>query len=175
MSDNSTKVTFEVDADAWDTAKDKAEWGEMSERLRKTVEEKAYGTEVTERKRLKEKLENLRQEKREYDTEIDGLRADRDEVSRKISRIEDRLDTLMQKDGEYEGFLQSIEEDLHEGVRFDPQNGKIERASELGECDPADVIETLKERNPDVPDQAFELPSAGESPNWKDGHSKAKQ
>jgi len=166
MSDEK-QVNFEVDADAYDQAKRKLEWGGISRVLRERVHEVAYGTETTERKRLKEKLEQLRKEKREVENEIDDLRHDRDEKEREISRVEDRLDTLIDQEGEYDGFLQSLESDLHEGKRFFEGHGKIESAADLGDCTTEEVILDLKERNPDIPDRAFREPKQSEPGKWK--------
>jgi len=168
MSESRSQVNFTVDAEAHERAKRRSEYGELSERLRQTINELAYGTEVTERKRLKEKLEDLRGDKRDVDKEIEDLRHQRDELEREISRVEDRLDALMDTEGEYEGFLQAIESDLHEGMRFDPGHGKIERAAELGDCDEQDVIDALRERNPEVPNIAFKTATQGVPPNWKE-------
>jgi len=170
MSDDKTmkQVGFEVEVDAWETAKRKSEWGEMSQELRKTVHEKAYGTEVTERKRLQDKRDSKRSEVQTIDAEINRLENKRGEIQRDIQRIDSRLDVLMEQDGEYDGFLQALESDLKDGQRFDAGHGKIERAADLGDCEPSDVIDALKERNPAVPDVAFRLPKAHEPPNWKE-------
>lgn len=169
MSDekNMTRVGFEAPAETVERVKRKTEWGGMSEKLRERLHEIAYGTEVTERKRLRENLEDLRKDKREVEQEIENLRHQRDEFEREIKNIEERLDVLMDNDGEYDGFLQALESDLRDGKRVDPGHGKVERAAELGECAPTDVIEALQERNPDIPDAAFQLPKQGESANWK--------
>lgn len=167
MTDGKQQVNFTVDAEAYDRAKNRTKHGEISSKLRQTIEETAYGAEITERKRLKEKLADLQAEKRDINNQIDQLRADRNELDRKITRTEDRLEAIRDDEGEYEGFLQAIETDLHEGMRADPQHGKVERAAEKGNCEVADVICALKERNSDVPEVAFRLPDKGEDPNWK--------
>lgn len=165
--DNKKQVGFEVDAEAWEHAKEKAEWGEMTELLRRTVNEKAYGTEVTERKRLREKRDKTRGEIRDIENTIKDEQHKRDEKQRELERIDQRLETLEQQDGEYDGFIQALESDLHSGKRVFVNHGKVERAAELGECDPSDVVETLKERNPELPEGAFREPRAGEEPSWK--------
>lgn len=168
--ENKKQVNFNADVDAYEQAKKKTDYGELSEKLRQRVNEIAYGTEVTERKRLREKLNTLRKEKRDIDKKIEDLTHTRDERQREIENVEQRLDALMETDGEYEGFLQALESDLRDGKRVDPGHGKVERAAELGECDPVDVVEALKERNPEVPDMAFRLPKPHEPANWKNGN-----
>lgn len=163
-----TQVGFKANSDAHERAKRRLEHGELSRRLRETVEEIAYGTETTERRRLKEKLDDLRQDKRDVENEIENKRHERDELDREIARVEDRLDTMIQQDGEYDGFLQSMESDLRDGMRFDIGHGKVEDAAETGDCSREQVIQDLKERNPDVPDRAFREPKPGEAPLWNE-------
>lgn len=163
-----TRVGFEAPAETVQRVKRKTEWGGMSEKLRERLDEIAYGTEVTERKRLREKLNDLREEKRDVEHDIESLRHKRDELEREIENVEQRLDVLMDNDGEYEGILQGIEADLHDGKRVAPGHGKVERAAELGECDPQDVIEALKERNPELPDMAFRDAKPWEAADWEE-------
>lgn len=166
--DNTTQVGFEVNADAYEKAKSKLPWGGVSSELRTKVHELAYGTQTTERRRLKDKLEDLRKERREIDNDIDEKKHERDEKERGISRVEERLDTLMQQDGEYDGFLEAIESNLHQGYRVDPNHGQIEDAADLGDCTRDEVIKDLKERNPELPDKAFREPNHDEPANWKE-------
>ena len=167
MSDDKSQTVFTVEREAKERAKKKLNHGELSERLRQTIHEIAYGTEVTERNRLKEKRSDLREEIRDIEREIDDLKHDREKKEREVSRIDDRLDALADGEGEFEGYLQALENDLHEGMRLSVQHGKVERASELGECEASDVIEALKERNPNVPKEAFRDAKPHEDNRWK--------
>jgi len=72
MSDKE-QINFTVDADAKETVKKRLDHGVLTERLRTCVKEIAYGTDVTERERLKDKLTQLRNEKRDIEHEINGL------------------------------------------------------------------------------------------------------
>ena len=42
-----------------------------------------------------------------------------------------------------------------DGTRLDPEHAAVKRAAETGGVEPEGVVETLKERNPDVPTYAF--------------------
>jgi len=165
MSDKS-QINFTVDSDAKDAVKKRLAHGELTERLRTCVKEIAYGTDVTERERLKDKLSALREEKRDIEHKIDVLKHERDEKEREIERIEQRLDTLMDQDGEFDGYLQALEEDLHSGKRVFVNHGKVERAAEIGGCEPNEVVEALQERNPEIPEEAFREPHPHENPKW---------
>jgi len=72
----------------------------------------------------------------------------------------------MDKDGEYDGYLQALEEDLHDGKRVFVNHGKVEKAAEIGGCEPSEVIEAMQERNSSVPDEAFREPKVHEDPSW---------
>ena len=164
---NKTQVGFEVDKDTVETAKQKLEFGEMSQRLRETLEAIAHGTEVAEETRLTDRLQTLREERRSLRQQRDNVETDLDEVNRKIERVEQRLDSLREQDGQYDGVLAMLEEDLHSGVRILGGSDKIKRASELGDCSVDEVIEDLKERNPEVPEKAFRPAQAGEPADWQ--------
>ena len=164
---NKTQVGFEVDKDTVETAKQKLEFGEMSQRLRETLEAIAHGTEVAEETRLTDRLQTLREERRSLRQQRDNVENDLDEVNRKIERVEQRLDSLREQDGQYDGVLAMLEEDLHSGVRILGGSDKIKRAAELGDCSVDEVIEDLKERNPEVPEKAFRPAQAGEPADWQ--------
>ena len=164
---NKTQVGFEVDKDTVETAKQKLEFGEMSQRLRETLEAIAHGTEVAEETRLTDRLQTLREERRSLKQQRDNVENDLDEVNRKIERVEQRLDSLREQDGQYDGVLAMLEEDLHSGVRILGGSDKIKRAAELGDCSVDEVIEDLKERNPEVPEKAFRPAQAGEPADWQ--------
>ena len=164
---NKTQVGFEVDKDTVETAKQKLEFGEMSQRLRETLEAIAHGTEVAEETRLTDRLQTLREERRSLRQQRDEVENGLDEVNRKIERVEQRLDSLREQDGQYDGVLAMLEEDLHSGVRILGGSDKIKRAAELGDCSVDEVIDGLKERNPEVPEKAFRPAQAGEPADWQ--------
>ena len=167
MSNNDTLVNFKINAATLEQAKAQMEHGEMSQRLRETLEAVAHGTEVAEETRLTDRLQTLREERRSLRQQRDNVETDLDEVNRKIERVEQRLDSLREQDGQYDGVLAMLEEDLHSGVRILGGSDKIKRAAELGDCSVDEVIEDLKERNPEVPEKAFRPAQAGEPADWQ--------
>ena len=170
---NKTQVGFEVDKDTVETAKQKLEFGEMSQRLRETLEAIAHGTEVAEETRLTDRLQTLREERRSLRQQRDEVENGLDEVNRKIERVEQRLDSLREQDGQYDGVLAMLEEDLHSGIRILGGSDKIKRAAKLGDCSVDDVIEDLKERNPEVPDKAFRPAEQGEPADWQSDNTES--
>jgi len=152
-------------------AKDKLEHGEMSELLRETLDRVAHGADVAEETRLKDALEAIREDKRELRQDRDDIERQLEEKSREEERIEQRLDALREQDGEYDGVLAMLEEDLHDGVRILGGGDKIKKAARIGDCTTDDVIDDLKERNPDVPEKAYRPSRSDEPPKWNANES----
>jgi len=169
---NDKLVNFKADKDTVEIVKQKLEHGEMSDRLRDTLNEIAHGADVAEQTRLKDRLQELRKERREITSDIEALQDKRDEKDREIERVETQLDNLREQQGEYDGALQAIEGQLHEGVRMAPDSVPVKEAARIGDVDTEGVIEAIKERNPDVPDFAFRTAKRSEEPNWKDEQHK---
>jgi chromosome segregation ATPase len=168
MTDYDKQVVFNADSTTVEEAKQKLDHGEMSELLRETLDRVAHGADVTEEKRLTDRLQTLREERRQLRRERDEVESDLEEINRKIERVEQRLDDLREQEGEYDGVLAMLEADLHDGVRVMEGTPKVEKAARIGDCSAADVIADLRERNPDVPDAAFRAARENEEPNWKD-------
>lgn len=166
-NDNTTRSAFLVEETTLETAKAKLDHGELSEELRATVERIAHGADVAEETRLKDRLTELREDRRELTNKREQIEDDLEEKNRKIERVEERLDTLREQDGEYDGMLSAMEADLADGVRIRPDSKKVNEAASLAGCDPREVIADLKERNPDVPDKAFRAPKPDEDAKWK--------
>lgn len=161
-------VTFRCEEPTVETAKQKLDHGEMSERLRETLEAIAHGADVAEQSRLKDRLRDLREEKREKESEIRALQNDRDEIDRNIERIEQRLDELLDQQGEYDGALAMLESELHEGGYVWPAKPSVREAAQVGQTTPENVIQDLKERNSEVPECAFSEPTVHGPNDWRD-------
>jgi len=165
--DNRTRSTFLVDETTLEEAKGKLDHGELSEELRTTVQRIAHGAEVAEETRLTDHLETLREARRKKRQERDNIEQELEEINRDIERTERRLEQLREQDGEYDGVLSMLEEDLHDGRRILGGSDKIKRAASIGDCSVDDVVEDLRERNPNVPDKAFRPARDDEEPRWK--------
>lgn len=168
MTEHDKLVTFNASSETLQEAKDRLEHGELSERLRGTLNEIAHGADVAQQTRLTDRLQTLREDRRDAERKIREWQDERDELDRKIERVESRLDELREQDGEYDGVLAMLEADLADGVRVMEGTDKVKRAARIGDCTPADVIDDLKERNPNTPDVAFRQARAGEAGNWQD-------
>ena len=173
MTNNRKRSTFLVDEATLEQAKDGLDRGELSKELRATVERLAYGADVAQETRLTDQLRTLRENRRDKRQERDNIETELEELNRKIERVEQRLDNLREQEGQYDGVLAMLEEDLHSGVRILGGSDKIKRAAELGDCSVDEVIEDLKERNPEVPEKAFRPAQAGEPAAWNSDNTES--
>lgn len=167
MTEHDKMVNFKANSQTVKEVKDKLEHGEMSEELRARLDEIAHGADVSEENRLMDHLQTLREDRRELRREREQIEEDIEEKNRNIERIETRLDELRDQEGEYDGVLAMLEADLQDGVRIMEGTDKVKRAAQIGDCEPSDVIQDLKDRNPDIPDEAFRQARGNEEPNWK--------
>jgi len=149
-------VYVQVPKHTKELAKSKLEHGGLSRVVREKLTQVAHGAETSERERIKDNLQELRDDRRQLKNKREAINDKLEELEIKIQRAEDRLDDLRDKEGEYEGALQMIEDEMHEqGARVFPEHKAVERAARLGECDELDVIRDLEDRNPDLPEEQF--------------------
>jgi chromosome segregation ATPase len=160
MSDEMAQINVRVPERTKELAKNELGHGGLTQLVRKEMERVAHGGDVTEKNRIQDRLEKLRDERQELKTERNQINDRLDDVERKIERAESELDAIRNKEGEYEGALQVIEDQMHEkGMRVWEGHGQVEDVALLGDCDPVDVVADLKERNPDLPKEQFEMGS----------------
>jgi len=163
MTEHDKTVNFKANSETVAEAKRKLDYGEMSKELRRTLDRIAHGADVAEETRLTDRLENLREDRRDLRQERNNIEQQLEEIERDIERVERRLEQLRDQEGEYDGFLQSLDTLLKDGAHVFPDHGQIQQAAQIGGCDPEDVIEDLKRRNPDVPDEQFSKNSSSVS------------
>lgn len=171
-NDEMTQTGFKVSEKDLEEAKENAEFGDLSEELRKTVRRMAYGRDKTRREELRDKLKKKREEDRKLQREINAKKAEQQDVQREIRDLENELDEIRDSDAEYQGMLEAIESDLQDGTRIDPESRKIEKAAEAAGKSTGEVLNDLRERNPDVPECAYRLAEPHEPGNWKDAVNK---
>lgn len=149
------QIAFNLPGETKQAAQQDLDHGELSEELRGFVRELAFGEDVSERERLQQRLDSIREEKDELRKQRRHLDAEIADLESEESRLEERVNNLTSRQEQYEASLEMLEEILGEGGRVDPGHGQVKRAAMIGEREPEDVIEDLKERNPSVPDHAF--------------------
>lgn len=153
--DEMTQVSHLVPKSVKDDAKENAGHGDLSDAVRQAYRIIAYGDDYEDTFRLQQRLERAR-------NEYERLVEDKEQVEREMRDVADRIDTLEAKleeaeeaDEAYEDELQRLEESIKAGEHIFPDHAKVENAAEIGSVSPQDVISELKNRNPDIPDDAF--------------------
>lgn len=156
-SEEMVQLVVEVPKNTKEVAKRNLEYGGLSREVRHTLARIAHGEETAELQRVKDNLEDLRDQREEYKRKRDEIENELSDVERKIERNEQKLSRLRDMESEYEGRLMSIEDQMiQDGMRVFPDHGQIlSVAQEYGQ-EPLDVINDLKERNPDLPDEQFQ-------------------
>lgn len=151
------QIAVNVPASVHETAKMKLEYGGISREVREALRRVAFGEDMNQRSRLEQQMEELKDEREE-------LRADRRELDAKIANIDSKIDgiqddisQLSSEEERYESKLEELEYRVREdGTRLYPGNGHVERIAKEAKREPEAVVNDLKERNPDIPDYAFE-------------------
>jgi len=156
MTNDKSQINFEVDRDAKELAKDKLDYGELSTELRETIHRIAFGDEISKRERAHKRLAELREEKDSIRGTIRQKQTELEEVEDEIARLEERIDNLERREDKYEATLEMLEEILYAGQRVFKEHGQVMKAAKVGGVDAEDVLEELKERNPQIPDHAFQ-------------------
>jgi len=155
--EETVRVVADVPKSVKETAKEKLEYGGISREIRDTLQRIAFGEDLTQRSRLQrqrddiaEQLQNKREKRRELDADIENL-------EKQIESINQELDNITTREDKYEAKIEELEAKLRkDGMRLDPEHPAVKRAAKTGGVEVEGVIETLKERNPDVPVYAFQ-------------------
>lgn len=155
--DNLVQTALKIDKDAKEKLKERRH-GLLSEVVREAVNREAFGGEISERRKIEQRLEELRDERGEIKEKRARLENQLNEVERKIERAEAELGQLRDRQSEYEGQLSAIESLLHEDrdTCVWVSHPRVEEAAELVDKSPAEVIDELRERNPELSDEKFE-------------------
>lgn len=156
MKEEMTQLSLRVDAVAKELAKSKLEHGQLSEEVRALIDDIAYGPDVILRSSLQRKHADLQQQLRELRERRREIEAEIETTENRLTAVTDDLDKIAKESDRYEGALRQIEARLRfEGGHYDPGHGQIINAAKIGGKEPEGVMKDLKERNPDVPDDAF--------------------
>lgn len=156
MSDDHVRVTHRVPEHARDAAQSKTEHGELSDLVRGVYRRIAFGEDVDQHESVKMELERVRDEKDETQAKIRELQADLESLRTKETRLEEKLSEHTSREQKYEGHLDQLEAQLLDGSHIPKSYNGVVQAAKEGEKEPEDVIDELKERNPQVPEYAFE-------------------
>lgn len=151
------QVTVTVPVSVHETAKTKLEYGGISREVREALRRVAFGEDMNQRSRLEQQMDELKDEREKLRAERRELDAKIENIDSKINGIQDDISQLSSEEERYESKLEELEYRLRDdGIRMWPSNRHVERIAKEAQREPEAVIHDLKERNPDVPDYAFE-------------------
>jgi DNA repair exonuclease SbcCD ATPase subunit len=160
MSDDDaeqSQVNVKVPKRTKELAKEKLEHGGLTRLVREELARVAHGEKVSQREKVRDHLQELRDKKRDKISERNNLDDEIAQLDVKIERAEAELEKIDDVEGKYDGYLQSIEDQMHEdGMNVFQGHAMVQKAAKLGECDEEDVIEDLKSRNPELDPSRFQ-------------------
>ena len=86
--------------------------------------------------------------------EIEDLRTER-------AAVEQRLEEEDTVNDEYQQLLEELDDLLEQGSRVFVGHAKVERAAQLADTSQEAVLDELRDRNPDIPEEQFEPANGG--------------
>lgn len=160
MSDdkNIVRTTVSVPEHLREAAKRNSEHGEISERVRDVLREIAYGENIAEHERKKQELAQTRQKKDELRNKLTEIQAELENVERKERRLEEQIEQSQTTEQEYKTILQTLEAEVRDGANITVQRRSVKNAAEIKGIEPEEVVGELKDRNPEIPEHAFQPP-----------------
>jgi len=165
MSDEEVRFNVVMPERLRDDAKRNTERGELSQDVRDLFRRKAYGSGGTsenseleqaqaELADIRDRIDELRRERRRIDAEIETQES-------RATRLEERISKLEESSDRFETVVETLESLLLDGSRIYPERVDDELNADK-------VIQELRSRNPDVPDEAFRLSKPDEPFDWRD-------
>lgn len=171
MSDK-VRYNVQMPEDLREDAKRNAKRGELAEEVRSVFRRIAYGEGAS---RSPSELEKAKNELQEVRAQIDSLRHERTMLESKIqtkesraTRLEERIENLERENDELETKMEMLENMLHEGKRLWPT--VIKNTADVDEGTAQKLYEQLRERNAELPEEAFNEPDLKDPNNWKKGN-----
>lgn len=169
MSDDQVQVSHLVPEQLRDDAKANAEHGELSEAVRQVYRIVAYGEDRESVGRLKLELEQARLKQKKLDEQREQIAEEIETATERIDSLESRIDDAETRDDRYVRKLESLEASVREGFRVFAEHADVKEAAKMNGTDPTQVISDLQERNPELPDEAFE-PKMESDVAWEGTH-----
>ncbi|WP_121744879.1 hypothetical protein [Natronorubrum halophilum] len=160
VTNSTVQVSHLVPEHVREAAKTNAEYGELSEKVRVLYETVAFGEEIGQRTQIERELQSVREKKDKKRAEIREAQAELENLERREVRLEDQKSSLSSKEDKFEGAIEMIEQQLYDGTHIFPEFGAVQKAAGLAGSEPEQVIQRLKQRNPGVPDYAFQSMAA---------------
>lgn len=158
--DKYVHVSHRVPADVRDMAQENSEYGEITELVRSIYQKKAYGSSELDRDQIDERLRELRHERDETRLELrritEEYESDLQKLEVEIARLEERKDKTKSKSDKFEGAIDQLIARVENGERVFPDLPGVRAAANTVGEPPEYVVEKVREKVPEAPDQLFE-------------------
>lgn len=160
--DDKRQISVFLDARLKDAAEGKLEHGERSELVRELYRRVASGgyddhtvlDVLIDNER--ERVRSLKDERKELHRELERLDGEIEDAEETVDHYQRLRDKQPTEHDQYLDALEVIEQRLRgRGTYYHPQSAEVVSIAESFGMDPEEVHEHLRERNPDVPDEAF--------------------
>lgn len=138
-----------------DKATDNTEWGGISEAVREVYRLLANGANI-DTVRIKLKLDLARKRRRNIKEQIADLRQELSILEDREEELEARLSERQTGHGKFDELYGELETDLSNGYSVFPEHGKVKRAADVSDYTPSEIVDMLREDNPELPDHQFE-------------------
>lgn len=154
--DDYVRVSHRVPEHVREAAQQNTKHGEMSELVRSLYGRIAFGDAEGGAESIEIELERVRAEKDDLRQEIRELQNELQTVEQRETRLEEKLSTHRSRQDKYEAHVESLEQLLYDGTHVWPGHPVVKKAAQASNRDPETVVENLQDRNPEIPDYAFE-------------------
>lgn len=158
MGDDESKmvqVSHLVPEDLREDAKENSGHGDLSDAVRQAYRIIAYGDDYEDTFRLQQRLERARNEYERLVEDKEQIEREMRDVSSRIDSLDRKLEESKEAEAAFEDELSHLEAAVRSGEHIFPSHGKVQNAAEIGSVEPKDVVDQLKNRNPEIPDDAF--------------------
>lgn len=129
--------------------------GDLSDAVRQAYRIVAYGDDYENTARLKQRLERAKNEYKRLREEEDRVQEQKEETQKRIQRLRERIEEAESQEERYDELLADLESQIYAGSHVFPSHGDVEEAADVAGKEPEAVIDDLKERNSDIPEDAF--------------------
>lgn len=153
--DELVQVSHLVPESVREDAQENSGHGDLSEAVRQAYQIVAYGDDYQDAARLKQRLERAKNEYQRLIEEEERIQDRKQETENRIRQLKEQLEAIQSQEEQYDELLTELENDLYNGAHVFPDHGAVEDAATVGGKTAEDVIDDLKERNPDIPQDAF--------------------
>ncbi len=153
--DEPVQVSHMVPRHHREQASKNTEYGVVSEAVREVYRLLAEGADL-DAVRLEMKLNMVRRDRKRVEEQIADLRSELDHLGSREDELKERVEQYTDREDEYERLMSELDEELTNGYAVFTDHGKVQKAAQASDKTPSEIMDALRERNPNVPEPLFE-------------------